>query len=228
MLCPACLALEGTVSLSLVSCWTCVRSRDTEQTVADAASQYQQNKIKKCKLAQQNVQVNALLDDLLLLFENLKLLWVVGAWHLGAVAADARRGCGVQRVNAPIAVYGLGGLCFWALLLWWFLLAWRAKKNMRWDNPEGMSISIIALWRNCLKPSQKVKVFNWNSVVGTNSAWKLKKWVNLKLLWERDFGNWKRKLQHTDQKWPWGRLNDCCWKGGYAHWRYSHAHRTTA
>ena len=57
-----------------------------------------------------------MLDDLLLLFEDLKLLGVVGTGHLGAVAADARRGRGVQGVNAPIAVYGLRGLGLCALL----------------------------------------------------------------------------------------------------------------
>lgn len=76
-----------------------------------------------------NLQVNALLDDLFLLFEDLKLLWVVSTWHLGAVAADARRGRGVQRVNAPIAVYGLRGLGLCALMFWWFLLALTAEKN---------------------------------------------------------------------------------------------------
>lgn len=77
----------------------------------------------------ENVQVNPLLNDLFLLFEDLELLWVVRAWHLGAVAADARRGRGVQRVNAPIAVYGLWGLGLGALLFWGFLLAWGTKKE---------------------------------------------------------------------------------------------------
>ena len=63
-----------------------------------------------------SVQVDALLDDLFLLFEDLKLFWVVVARHLGAVATDARRGCGVQRVNATIAVYGLWGLGLCGLL----------------------------------------------------------------------------------------------------------------
>lgn len=57
-----------------------------------------------------NVQVDALLNYLFLLLEDLKLLWVVSAGHLGAVAANARRRRGVQRVNAPIAVDG-----FWRL-----------------------------------------------------------------------------------------------------------------
>lgn len=69
-----------------------------------------------------NSQVDALLDDLLLLLEDLELLGVVGARHLGAVAADAGRGRGVQRVDAAIAVDGLRRLGLRALLLRWFLL----------------------------------------------------------------------------------------------------------
>lgn len=72
---------------------------------------------------QQDIQVNPLLDDLLLLLEDLKLLWVVSAGHLSAIAADARRGCGVQGVNAAVAVYGLRGSGLCALLLRWFFLA---------------------------------------------------------------------------------------------------------
>lgn len=63
------------------------------------------------------VQVDALLNDFFLLLEDLELLWVVRPRHLGAVAADARRGRGVQRVDAPIAVNGLWGLVLSALLL---------------------------------------------------------------------------------------------------------------
>lgn len=63
------------------------------------------------------VQIDALLDDLLLLLEDLELLGVVGARHLGAVAADARRGGGVQRVDAAIAVDGVWGLAALRALL---------------------------------------------------------------------------------------------------------------
>lgn len=62
-------------------------------------------------------QVNPLLDNLLLLFENFKLFGVVCAGHLRAVATDARGGCGVQGVNAAITVYGLWGLGLRTLLL---------------------------------------------------------------------------------------------------------------
>lgn len=81
----------------------------------------------------EDVQVNALLNDLFLLFEDLKLLRVVSAWHLGAVTADAGRGRGVQRVNASIAVYGLWGLVLSVLLFWRFLLAWgtTTKKDVQ-------------------------------------------------------------------------------------------------
>lgn len=77
------------------------------------------------KVKRVNVQVDALLNYFFLLFEHLKLLWVVSAWHLGAVAADSRRGRGVQWVDAPIAVDGFWSLGVSVFLFWWFLLAWR-------------------------------------------------------------------------------------------------------
>lgn len=72
---------------------------------------------------QVSLQVNALFDDLLLLLKDLKLLGVVGAGHLCAVAADARGGCGVQRVDASIAVNGLWVFAVVRVLLRRLLLA---------------------------------------------------------------------------------------------------------
>lgn len=151
-----------------------------------------------------NVQVNALLNDLFLLFEDLKLLWVVSAWHLGAVAANARWGCGVQRVNAPIAVYGLWGLGLCALLFWWFLLAWGTKKKRNKITQKGwqissnnQSISIVTVRRNRLKASQRLK-FLKETVVGTNSAWRLKEWANLELVLQRETSVIERGNYNTE------------------------------
>lgn len=125
---PAFLAPVGTGFLSLVSCWTCLWARDADWILVSNSSIWKWTAVKMS-----SVQVDALLNDFFLLFEDLKLLWVVSAWHLGAVAADARRGRGVQRVNAPIAVDGFWSLGVSVLLFWWFLLAWRVIIYNKYD-----------------------------------------------------------------------------------------------
>lgn len=64
------------------------------------------------------------------------------------------------------------------------------------------TISIVTVRWNCLQPSQKVKVFNWNSVIGTNSARRLAKWAKSELvLWETSVIE-RGKLQHREQSDP--------------------------
>lgn len=112
---PAFLAPVGIGFPSLVSCWTCLCIFQCHSLKKD----------RSLNAKRAYLQVDALFNDLFLLLEDLKLLWVVSAWHLGAVATDARRRRGVQWVNAPIAVDGFWSLGVRVLLFWWFLLAWR-------------------------------------------------------------------------------------------------------